>query len=210
MGIYNEGILGFFRGKVGRVVGSVVRGVHYMKGLGDVRADNPTQAQLDQRLKFALMTSFLRPLHGLVKTGFPAGKTGLTSLNKAMAANLNEAITGSSPNFSIDYSKFTYSKGNLQKPMGVSIDGAENSRLVYNWENAGASAGTDQLTLLVYNKTKDLYVLLPNAAPRSATTYTLQLPLDFSDDLVHLWLSFVAADGKDVSDSFYMGSLNVM
>jgi hypothetical protein len=209
MGIYNEGILGFFRGKVGRVVGSVVRGVHYMKGLGDVRADNPTQAQLDQRLKFALMTSFLRPLHGLVKTGFAAGKTGLTSLNKAMSANLNEAITGVSPNFTIDYSKFTYSKGNLVKPMGVTVDVAANCNLVYNWENPGASAGSDKVTLLVYNKTKDVYVILPGAAPRSATTYTLQLPLDFVGDLVHIWLSFVAADEKDVSDSLYMGSVNV-
>jgi hypothetical protein len=209
MGIYNEGILGFFRGKVGRVVGSVVRGVHYMKGLGDVRADNPSQAQLDQRLKFALMTSFLRPLQGLIKTGFPAGKTGLTSMNKAMSANLNEAITGTSPDFSIDYAKFTYAKGNLQKPMGVSINVADNARLIYNWENPGASASSDQLTLLVYNKNKDVYVLLPGAAARSATTYTLQLPLDFADDLVHLWLSFVSADGKDCSDSFYMGSLNV-
>lgn len=209
MGIYNEGILGFFRGKVGRVIGSVVRGVHYMKGLGDVRADNPTQAQLDQRLKFALMTSFLRPLQGLIKTGFQAGKTGLTSMNKAMAANLNEAITGVSPNFAIDYAKIRYSKGSLIKPSGVSVDTAPQSKLVFHWENPGAAAASDELTILIYNKRRDVYVLLPGAAPRSATTYTLQLPIDFADDVVHMWVSFVAADGKEVSDSFYIGDVTV-
>ena len=209
MGIYNEGILGFFRGKVGRVIGSVVRGVHYMKGLGDVRVDNPSQAQLDQRLKFALMISFLRPLQGLIKTGFAAGKSGLTSLNKAMAANLNEAITGVSPNFSIDYSKIQYSKGSLIKPSGVSVATSSQSKLVFNWENPGAAAATDKLTILVYNKEKDLYVLLPGAASRSATTYTLQLPLDFADDDVHMWVSFVSADGKEVSNSFYIGEITV-
>ncbi len=210
MGIYNEGILGFFRGKVGRVIGSVVRGVHYMKGLGDVRVDNPSQAQLDQRLKFALMRSFLQPLQGLIKTGFAAGKTGLTSMNKAMAANLNEAIQGVSPNFSIDYSKIKYSKGGLTKPAGVSVETASQSRLVFQWENPGAAAASDQLTILIYNKTRDLYVLLPAAAARSATTYTLQLPMDFADDLVHMWVSFVAEDGKDVSDSFYIGDIKVI
>ncbi len=209
MGIYNEGILGFFRGKVGRVVGSVVRGVHYMKGLGDVRTDNPSRPQLDQRFKFALVMSFLKPLQSLFKAGFPVGKTGLTSLNLAMSANANEMITGVSPNFTLDYTKFVYSKGSLPKPTGMSVDTADESNLVFNWENSGATAGSDQATLLVYNPEKDTYVVLPNAAPRSALTYTLQLPLDFGGDQVHLYMSFVSADGKQVSNSQYIGGLEV-
>jgi hypothetical protein len=164
MGIYNEGILGFFRGKVGRVVGSVVRGVHYMKGLGDVRTDNPTQKQLDQRLKFALVMGFLKPLQGILKTGFKAGSTGLTSLNKAMAANLNEAIKGSSPNFTLDYTKFMISKGPLQAPMGAGIDVASGAKIVFSWQNSGAIASTDLATVLVYNPVRDTYGVAGSSA----------------------------------------------
>jgi hypothetical protein len=209
MGIYNEGILGFFRGKVGRVVGSVVRGVHYMKGLGDVRTDNPTQKQLDQRLKFALVMGFLKPLQGILKTGFKAGSTGLTSLNKAMAANLNEAIKGSSPNFTLDYTKFMISKGPLQAPMGAGIDVASGAKIVFSWQNSGAIASTDLATVLVYNPVRDTYVVLPGAAPRSAETYTLQLPTAFAGDTVHMWINFVSADGEQSSNSQYIGELEV-
>jgi hypothetical protein len=209
MGIYNEGILGFFRGKVGRVVGSVIRGVHYMKGLGDVRVDNPSQAQLNQRLKFALVMGFLKPLQNLLKTGFQSGKTGLTPLNKAMSANLNEAITGISPNFTLDYSKFVFSKGNLQRPMGVGADVAAQANMVFSWDNAGASTGSDLATILVYNPIKDVYVVMPNAAARSAKTFTLQLPLDFAGESVHMWISFVSVDGLQVSNSHYIGALEV-
>lgn len=209
MGIYNEGILGFFRGKVGRVIGSVVRGVHYMKGLGDVRTDKPSRPQLDQRAKWSLVMAFLKPLKKLIDVGYPVGKTGLTSMNKATSANLNEMITGVSPNFALDYSKFVYSKGALEKPTGVSVGTADESNLVFEWENSGATTATDLATLLVYNPEKDTYVVLPGAAPRSALTYTLQLPLDFGGDLVHMWISFVSADGKEVSNSHYIGSLEV-
>lgn len=209
MGIYNEGILGFFRGKVGRVVGSVVRGVHYMKGLGDVRVDNPTQKQLDQRLKFALVMAFLKPIQDVLKTGFKAGKTGLSSLNKAMSANLNEAIIGISPNFSLDYTKFSYSKGPLQKAMGAGIDVAAGAKIIFGWENSGASNSTDLATLLVYNVRRDTFVVLPAAAPRSAQTYTLQLPTGFAGEVVHMWISFVSADGLEVSDSQYIAEVEV-
>jgi hypothetical protein len=210
MGIYNEGILGFFRGKVGRVVGSVVRGVHYMKGLGDFRADNPTQSQLDQRLKFALMTAFLKPLAGLVRVGYPSLKTGQTSANMALSANLKHAITGISPSFHVDYAKFMYSVGGLAKAVGAGLATQDNAKLLFNWELTGDEALTDRATLLVYNPEQNTYVSLASAAPRSARSFSLQLPTDFAQQMVHCWISFVSADKKSVSDSVYIGSLPVV
>jgi hypothetical protein len=210
MGIYNEGILGFFRGKVGRVVGSVVRGVHYMKGLGDFRADNPSQAQLDQRLKFALMTAFLRPLANLIKVGYPSGKSGITSANMALSANLRHAVTGISPNFTVDYAKFMFSKGALPIAAAISVASEADGKLKFAWDLKAGDAPTDQATLLVYNADQNVYVTLPNAAPRSAKTYTLQVPLDFLGANLYAWISFVSADKKSVSDSVYVGSVTLI
>jgi hypothetical protein len=41
-------------------------------------------------------------------------------------------------------------------------------------------------------------------------TCTIELPADYSGDLVHAWMSFVSADGKQVSDSAYVGSVSVI
>jgi len=210
MGKYNEGILGFFRGKVGRVIGSVVRGVHYMKGLGDLRADNPSPAQLDQRTKFALMTAFIKPLKTLIQAGFPTTKEGPSSLNLALSANLRHAIKGISPNFSVDYEKFVFSSGNLPKPAGAHMQSTEDAQVTMTWENSGNVAPTDQATMLVYNPTQNIYVTLPNAGPRSAQSCDLQLPTDFSGQQVHGWISFVSADKKQVSPSVYVGALLVV
>jgi hypothetical protein len=210
MGIYKEGILGFFRGKVGSVVGSVIRGVHYMRGLGDFRADNPSPAQLDQRVKFALMTAFLKPLKSLIAIGFQTGKTGLTSANLALSANLKQAISGVSPNFAVDYAKVMYSQGSLAKGLGAGLVTQDNEKLQFNWDLKGDEAGTDLATVMVYNPTQKTYVVLSNAALRSAKTFVLQLPTDFTDQVVHGWISFVSADKKRVSDSLYLGQLIVV
>jgi hypothetical protein len=210
MGKYNEGILGFFRGKVGRVIGSVVRGVHYMKGLGDVRTDNPTPTQLDQRLKFALMTAFMKPLRTLIQSGFLTTKTGPTALNLALSANLKHAITGISPNFTINYEKFIFSTGDLFKAVGGGLTTKDNAKLEFSWELTGNMAPTDQATLMVYNPAQRTYVTLPAAAPRSALKYSLQLPTDFANQIVHGWICFVSADKKSVSDSVYLGSLTLV
>ncbi|WP_169304348.1 hypothetical protein [Pedobacter frigoris] len=44
------------------------------------------------------------------------------------------------------------------------------------------------------------------AAVRSAEEYELQLPLDWTGDVVHV----VSADGKLVSDTQYVGQLTVV
>jgi hypothetical protein len=210
MGIYNEGILGFFRGKVGRVVGSVVRGVHYMKGLGDFRADNPSPAQLDQRLKFALMTAFLKPLAGLIKTGYQTVKNGPTSANLALSANLRHAITGVSPNFKVNYEKFMFSVGSLPKAIAAGMATQDNAKLQFFWDYKGDEPLTDMATLLVYNPEQNTYVTLPTAASRAAKTFSLQLPTDFADQILHGWISFVSADKKRVSESVYLGGITLV
>jgi hypothetical protein len=210
MGIYNEGILGFFRGKVGSVIGSVVRGVHYMKGLGDFRADNPSPSQLDQRIKFALMTAFLKPLKTLITAGFPSTKTGPSSANMALSVNLKHAITGISPDFRVDYQKFLFSSGGLSKVVGGALSTQDGAKLQFTWDLTGSQSPTDRATLMVYNPTQNTYVTLPDAAPRSAKAFSLQLPLDFSDQIIHSWISFTSADKKKVSDSVYLGTLTLV
>jgi hypothetical protein len=43
-------------------------------------------------------------------------------------------------------------------------------------------------------------------AVRSALTFQLELPAEYSGDTVHCWMALVSADGKLVSNSQYVGT----
>ena len=133
MGKYNQGILGAFSGKVGNVVGSSINGVDYMRSLPRKSTKTPTLPQLMQRAKFALMADFLRPLGAVVKVGFQSRKKGLTPYNAASSYNLEHAITGTYPNFVVDYPEVIFSKGNLLVVTDPEIATTVAAELEINW-----------------------------------------------------------------------------
>ncbi len=71
MGKFSNGIFGNFYGKIGNVVGSSWRGIDYLKSLPKINKNRvPTQAQLEQQVRFALMTAFMNPLRPLTTVGY--------------------------------------------------------------------------------------------------------------------------------------------
>ncbi|WP_316812838.1 DUF6266 family protein [Pedobacter heparinus] len=214
MATYKKGILGYFRGTVGTVVGSVWRGIHYMKSLPDVGEDNPSPAQINVRAKLALVSLFFKRLKALINIGYQQFKRGATPVNAATGYHLKNAVTGtSSLNYAIDYEKVIISVGDLLPVEEAEVLITTAAKLDFSWANnapVGDPGETDKATLLVYNPTKDKFVTLAGAAPRSAAAYVLQLPATFSGDNVHAWISFVSVDGKEVSNSFYAGEFLVL
>jgi len=55
LGAIKQGIPGGFSGKAGTVIGSSRRGIQVMRGLSTGRKGSPTDAQLQQQAKFAVM-----------------------------------------------------------------------------------------------------------------------------------------------------------
>jgi len=103
MGTIKQGILGGFSGKVGSVIGGIWKGISYMRGLALSVANPQTDAQLAQRQKWAVTMHFLQPLTEFLKTGFKAYAVKMTGINAAMSYNIKNALTGTYPNFAIDY-----------------------------------------------------------------------------------------------------------
>jgi len=62
----------------------------------------------------------------------------------------------------------------------------------------------------VYNPLKDLFVVANGAATRSALSYDMALPTDFSGDTVQVYMAFVSADNKKVSNSYYAGATAIL
>ncbi|MDR6782662.1 hypothetical protein ABIE26_000850 [Pedobacter africanus] len=214
MGKYKKGILGNFRGKVGSVVGSSWQGVHYLKSIPDFGDYTPTAAQLNVRFKLAMVTTFLKRLKPLINVGYQQFNKGITPMNVATSYHLKNAVTGtSSANYAIDYTKVMFSDGELSAGANPGVAVTTAAKLDFSWDNDAlptTTGGTDRATVLAYNVDKGKFTMLPSAAARSAEAYVLQLPPDWGTDQVHAWISFVSVDGKEVSNSSYIGEFTVL
>jgi Family of unknown function (DUF6266) len=81
MATFEKGILGGFSGKIGTVVGGNWKGIDYMRSKANKRTFIPSQKQLEQQLKFAVVMRFLQPISALLEVSFSdyaIRKTGAT------------------------------------------------------------------------------------------------------------------------------------
>jgi hypothetical protein len=214
MATFRDGILGGFKGLVGTVIGSTWRTLNVMKKRPKPSTKAPVQAQIDQRIKFGLMTDFLSNARKHVDLGFQSYNGVLTPMNGAVRLNI-DAFTGTSPNFIIDYSKIVLSTGKLPGPVDVemtpAVDAITFKWTVYDTSSAEDDAlrNTDLLALFAYNPSSGFSLTNTGMATRAALTRTLDLPRPFLGSPLHVWLYYVSANRKSVSKSRYLGQITV-
>jgi hypothetical protein len=208
MGFLKGGPFYHLVGRTGNNVGRVVKGKNVFSMRPAKSEKAPTALQLDYRFRFGLFTSWLKKVTPVLNIGFKAYDSEMSPYNAAVGYNLEHAVTGVSPNFSINYLAAKFSLGVLRRPTDVTATTAAGSEMEYEWTSVvgqSYSLANDQIGLVVYNVDKQEFVTMMNAALRSAQAYTLQLPLDWTGDTVHSWILAVSADGKLVSDTAYVG-----
>lgn len=209
MGTYSKGILGPFSGRIGTVVGSNWKGIDYMRSLPKRSSKTPSDAQMEQRVRLTIAVNFLKPISKLIGLGFNkvAGKN--TGFNVATSQVVKEAISGTYPDYVIDYAKVLISRGDLTGPWNAAVLAAPGA-VAFSWTNntgSGNAAKTDKAVVLVYNELKGQFVYDMSAATRSAALLNLPVPESFVGDTVHTWMAFVSEDGKSVATSIYLGSV---
>ena len=212
MATIKKGILGGFSGKVGTVIGGSWKGVDYMRSLPKASSKPVTQKQNDQRMKFAMAMTFLKPISALIAKGFQSVTGARTPLNAAVSYHVKEAVIGLSPDFSMDVSKVLFSQGELTGVWSPTAESTLPASIDFNWEDNTGTAlaeADDQTIFLVHNSAKAQYVVLENSAERSAGEVSLILPSNFSGDEVDCWMSFCTKDGKRVATSVYVGKVTV-
>lgn len=212
MGKINQGILGGFSGKVGNVIGGNWKGIDYMR-VKPASVHNPrTEGQMDQRTRFAQVLQFLQPMKDFIKVGYKNYAIKMTQFNSAMSYILKNAVTGSFPNYTIDYANALISRGSLAGALNGSATSSTAGAVEFTWydnSSEGNAQATDKALILAYNKTKGEAVFVTDGAIRTAGTQTLTVPDDFSGDAVECFIAFISADGLSVSNSKYVGSITV-
>lgn len=209
MGVIKQGILGGFSGKVGNVIGGSWKGIDYMRVKPASVANPRTEGQVNQRTKFTTVLQFLQPMKDFLKVGFRAFAIKQTQFNAAMSYNLKNGVTGVAPNFTIDYGNARISKGALPSALNPLLDVATPGQVTINWTDNSPQGGaqvTDKAMLLIYNSSNGEAIFTTDGVNRDTETQTLPIPNDYSGDTLELFIGFITADGKEASNSLYIGS----
>lgn len=209
MGKISQGILGGLSGKVGNVVGGNWKGIDYIRIKPSSVANPRTEGQVNQRTKFATTLSFLQANKAFIKVGYKSFANKRTEFNAAMSYILNNAITGTAPNFMIDYANALISRGSLSGVLNGAVDITTAGEATFSWGDNSAEGNaniTDKAMVLVYNPSKKESMYTLTGANRTVGSQTITLPNTYSGDDVELFMAFVSENGSQVSNSFYLGS----
>lgn len=213
MGIQKWGAFGGFQKKTGPLVGHWLNGQNVITPLPHPSQEPATTPQLDQRSIFGMMVGWLRILKLIIRTGFLVHKTTESPWSASVGYNLKNAVTGISPNFTIDYPAVKFTKGDLSNPLTTGVAATVAAELTFTWTalvNPGSGLPTDKATFVVFCPVLWLFVTVADVVDRDALTYDLELPAEFSGESVHCWILFKSADGKRASDNDYLGLIPVV
>lgn len=212
MGTIKQGILGGFSGKVGTVIGGNWKGIDYMRSKAASVSNPKTEAQLDQRARFGAALKFLQPLTAFIRIGFKNYAVKMTAFNSAMSYNLNNALTGAYPDYTIDYPNALVSRGTLAGALNPSVVSITPGQVDFTWEDntqeANASA-TDLALLVVFNPAKQQAITIEGGNTRSFAGQAMTVPSSFSGDEVHCYIAFQNANQSVLSNSAFVNSIIV-
>ena len=209
MATFFKGVNGAYSGKIGNVIGSNWRDISYIRSLSR-RSKKVSQAQMEQRVKFALMADFLGPISGLLNRGFTdITQARATGYNIAFGGALRSAIVGEYPNYSIDFPRIVISRGTLGPLYAVQWQISAPMEIKLSWwqtDNKQTEHADDSVVLLVYNIERKLFNQIERSN-RADEVLTYRLPALFAGDTIVGWVFAASRGSKHVSPSHYLGAL---
>jgi hypothetical protein len=208
---YSNGILGSFSGTIGSVVFTSWNGIPVIRSRPIRKNFTVSVLQEQQRLKFKLMSDFLRPLKDLLNQTFKEKSAGMTCVNKALSVN-KSSITGNYPSLAINYAQILLSKGRLPFGEPPTISSQESGKLLLTWKTGD---GIDKdLTvgsafIVAYQEDLNRWIFGQYDISNGITSCMLDVT-PFVGKSAHTYIGFILKNGKKTSESRYMGVVNIL
>jgi Family of unknown function (DUF6266) len=206
------GLFGGFNGTIGNVVGYQFRGMQIVRSKSEKIQANYSPARVVQMTKFSLVTKFLSPLSQFMNLAHKKNFKTMTAYNKLWSLNMNQIIAGAWPDLRIDYRKVIVTTGSLPRPHEATVACARSGHLVLSWSNdfdCGSARSDDQLYVAVYNEETKTWKVFENIATRIDGSWILDMKA-FRCCRLQTYIGFISADGLRVSDSQWLGMINVL
>jgi hypothetical protein len=200
-------------GKTGNNVGRKIRGSNVFSMTPHPSNKKPTEAKKTVQDSLGLISAWLAPARALINIGFKDKTRKQSAMNAAVSANISKVIEGTYPDITINYSKAVFSTGGLSMSANATMTAMVAAQIDINWstvlENTVGSLH-DKTMLLIYNEDKNDYMVSFDAAMRADKEFAQPVPNSWIGNKVHGYLFFRSQDGKQVSDTAYLGTLELL
>ncbi|MFD2555055.1 DUF6266 family protein [Sphingobacterium tabacisoli] len=212
MARFLKGITGAYTGKVGNVVGSSWRGIDYIRSLPKKSSKPASEDQIIQRTRFRMATNFLKSIKDILKIGFSDSKQrGRLGYNVAFQHFIGNAIQGTYPALTVDYSVVRIASGSLAPLMGLTMEESAPQQLTINWEsqvNRFNAFADDEVVVLLYNVDENFFSVYEGLT-RADATLEITLPASYVSKTIVGWSFNIHRDGVATSSSQYLGEIEV-
>ena len=112
MALVQNTLIGKASGSVGNVTFAGWKGLQVMKSKSTNNYSDPTQTQLNNNSKFAVITAFARTILMFITAGFKAGAVRKSEYNVFIQENpYSQVVTGSPGSYIVDTENLVVSKG---------------------------------------------------------------------------------------------------
>jgi len=131
--------------------------------------------------------------------------------NTASSLALRNAITGTFPNYSLDFSKVLVSSGSLPQSHTVTVTKLTGTQVEVKWDPSVWTNGSpvDLVHVAFLNAETKMLVYDQAQATRSQGILEIHLPEVWLGANVHVWFFFTTTDGRQSSVSQYLGILKL-
>jgi hypothetical protein len=201
---------GKYSGKRGNTVRYVLNGREVERSIG-LRVSPPTDAEFIIRDRMSAVNSLLGPVKRFIRTGFELqGKLkNTTPYAMAVSYQLLKENSIIDDALQVDYTRVLFSRGdmpmNTETWLKLTKDG-----LSFFWDANMLKKGmkkNDTTMLLAYCPEKRSAFFEISGARRTAGTDFLELTAYHQPVTLEIYISFVSADRKNISNSFHVGQV---
>ena len=212
MAEFNSTTFGTISGRHGSAVATTIKksGKSILK-VFKAPTNPKTPKQVAQRTKFGFAIVILACLRAMFNITFRTKGGADYGIGLAM----REAIMGTSPDFSLDYSKLKFSEGSMKKTGVMTVTKVADMDVKVDWNvtniipNDAIANEDDGVNLIFLCEDYNEAMLFDNSSFRIDATVTVTLPDYWATTKVHCWMYFSRADGQLNSNSQYFGVLQM-
>ena len=169
-----------------------------------------THRQAAQRMKFAMVNTFISRIKDAINIGFKSRFE--SAINRAVSANFQKGVKGIYPDFQISYPSIMISRGcvgGIYFPK-IIIDVIGSAELSWEIEGLNGYRYEDKIYLLVFNVTRDEVAFSDYSGKRSDLSTNFNLPLFDRDDQLHYWIFLHSEDDRQISNSVYVYDVEII
>jgi hypothetical protein len=134
MAILKQGLFGPITGKLGNFVTASWKGINYVRQAPHKSKKPLTAAQIAVQERFKFINRLNKPLNPYFKAGFFELAIHKSELNVAFSQTSKNVVSGTYPDFQVDWSKLSISAGRLSSLESVELTQTVSQVLDLSWD----------------------------------------------------------------------------